>query len=159
MLFFQQPQAVSQEFVAFTAYASENATYFDDGEQIIFDSVLTNIGDAFDPATSLFTCPFDGLYVFYAALTSEHRFFGVADIFLGDEYLVTVWADRWQERQGENMVVTECTASTQVGLRLHEIRNESRVFSDEDLRMATFSGFYLGETQLLDSGKNSLNLH
>ena len=49
--------------VGFTATASGGFTYYSEGGLILFDDVLSNTGGHYNPTTSTFLCPWDGVYV------------------------------------------------------------------------------------------------
>ena len=111
MLNFLEPSG-SFSPVAFTAYSS-NATYSTEGEVIQFQEVLTNIGDAFDVTTGMFTCPISGYYMFYLSMTSSADAPFEADLYRGDTYLITIESDELEENQSANMATTECVQGEQ----------------------------------------------
>ena len=51
-------------YVGFSAWMSTTVEV-DNDELIIFDEVISNIGDYFNPTQSVFICPFSGMYAFY----------------------------------------------------------------------------------------------
>ena len=104
--------------IAFTAHA-HTKVYDTAGQTITFDDVTTNIGDAFDAPTGVFTCPVTGVYVFHASITSSDTTSFVADFVTDDSYLVTIYSDDTYERQSPNMAATECTAGKVVFLSSH----------------------------------------
>ncbi|XP_061174827.1 uncharacterized protein LOC133183972 [Saccostrea echinata] len=59
--------------VAFTAYASSSKDY--NTEKIVFNSVITNYGGAYNSGTGIFTSPTDGVYAFtWTHLTHYGRY-------------------------------------------------------------------------------------
>ena len=48
--------------VAFTVSRSHQGSLMN--SKVVYDKVLVNVGNAYDPQTGLFTCPRDGVYVF-----------------------------------------------------------------------------------------------
>ena len=64
---------------AFTAYATSSRTYRDD-QTIIFDRVITNVGNHYNEDTNQFTCPKRGLYLFsltlYQRSIAAHYIYG-----------------------------------------------------------------------------------
>ena len=75
----------SQDAIAFTAIMTNNHTATSDDQPFLFDLVITNIGDAFDPTFSVFTCPDNDYYFFSWSVTAN---FGGAnsgvDLFIDD---------------------------------------------------------------------------
>ena len=57
--------------VAFLAYADSIRDYNTD-DIVIFDQVVTNIGNSYNPTTSQFVCPFDGVYSFSTTTLSNN---------------------------------------------------------------------------------------
>ena len=49
--------------MAFTASPTSRGTYQPE-QPVIFDNVISNFGSAFDPQSSVFTCPVTGVYMF-----------------------------------------------------------------------------------------------
>ena len=49
--------------VGFSTYATTSEQY-SPGEVVVFSEVISNIGNRYDPNTSKFTCPYNGLYLF-----------------------------------------------------------------------------------------------
>ena len=95
--------------VAFTAHAYSK-TYSTSGETITFDDVTTNIGDAFDAPTGVFTCPVTGVYVFHFSVTSSESLGFTADLERESAYLVTIEAEEQRQRHSPNMATTMCSA-------------------------------------------------
>jgi len=68
--------------VAFTAIVSPpSLTLLGAGETVVFDTVVTNVGDAYRNNTGLFRAPIQGVYVFNFALMMDPGF---------DEYIELV---------------------------------------------------------------------
>lgn len=54
------------------ASESTNGTFgYTNRQTVIFDSVITNMGDAYDPYTGIFSCQVTGVYVMMISLTSR----------------------------------------------------------------------------------------
>lgn len=70
--------AARAERVVFAAYITQeprlNAST---GATVLFGGVITNIGSAFNPATSVFTAPYHGQYVFFVRVDISKDCFGV----------------------------------------------------------------------------------
>lgn len=63
-------QAENEAPVAFYAALTDHITHAGQLQNIPFDYVLTNIGDAYTAHAGLFTAPVSGIYVFSATVTS-----------------------------------------------------------------------------------------
>ena len=63
---------VAPEVVAFTAVMTNNHTTIYDGQPLIFDTVITSIGDAFDPVYGTFQCPDNDYYLFSLSVTANY---------------------------------------------------------------------------------------
>ena len=63
------------------------------GDQVVFNQVLTNIGQNYDPKTGVFTCTVPGYYVFDVHVKGDFNKFAIVDIRLNGDRLVSAWAD------------------------------------------------------------------
>ena len=80
------------DYVAFTSYASV-PRYYDDQDIILFDSIITNIGNHYSVATSNFVCPFNGVYSISVSFYSGISGYLYIDIMRDDELLINGFAD------------------------------------------------------------------
>ncbi|KAK7111765.1 cerebellin-1-like [Littorina saxatilis] len=70
--------AARAQRVAFAAYIShEPHLTASAGVTVLFNGVITNVGSAFNPATSAFTAPFNGQYMFFVRVDISKDCFGV----------------------------------------------------------------------------------
>ena len=63
------------------------------GSRVVFNQVLTNIGQNYDPNTGVFTCTVPGYYVFDVHVRGDYNDFAIVDIRLNGDRLVVAWAD------------------------------------------------------------------
>ncbi|XP_052777626.1 caprin-2-like [Mya arenaria] len=56
--------------IAFFATATNNSEHLGNGQTIIFDNDITNVGSAYNNHQGVFIAPIDGIYVFSATLSS-----------------------------------------------------------------------------------------
>ena len=57
--------------VGFTAVNSNYITTIHDDQVLVFNSVVTNVGNDYDPQTGIFLCSVGGLYVFYVDIRTQ----------------------------------------------------------------------------------------
>ena len=139
-------QSANQHHVAFTAStsvlrnASANAT-------IVFDQVETNVGQAYDARTGIFTCPYSGNYYFsHSALSSYIGGFLETEIVLeGASKSLIYCGDRLGSTnetdydQGSNSVVLSCGQGQRVWVQVYNY-NGSTIYNE---KFTQFSGFLL----------------
>ncbi|XP_060570768.1 complement C1q tumor necrosis factor-related protein 3-like [Ruditapes philippinarum] len=58
------------ESVAFLAYLSEPITNLQSTQHVVFDKVITNVGNAYNKFSGHFIAPVDGVYVFFVMLSN-----------------------------------------------------------------------------------------
>ena len=68
----EPPPAVAQNGTAFSAYALGSTSYAP-GATLIFENVVTNIGDGYDATTGEFTCPVEGTYSFSLSIIHDEQ--------------------------------------------------------------------------------------
>ena len=62
----------TEDAIAFTAVMTQNRTTTTAGQPFIFDKVILNLGDAFNPITGAFVCPDDDYYDLSWTVTADH---------------------------------------------------------------------------------------
>lgn len=62
-----------QRHVSFLVRLSKNIANLDPWETVVFDNVITNIGNAYSGVTGVFKAPHDGIYVFYTHILAIDR--------------------------------------------------------------------------------------
>ena len=104
--------------VAFTAGTSDIRTY-DIDDPVIFDDVLTNVGDAYDAKSSVFTCPVTGVYLFTMTLLPGVDEVAEAIIYKENGVVSKVYASRSPDRhsQATNLSFVSCTKGQRVWVK------------------------------------------
>ena len=104
--------------VAFSAVPSVTRNY-DDGDTLLFDTVYTNVGGAYNNVTGVFSCPSSGVYAFhvtvYSAVDASMNA-AITHSRLGS--LVNVYVSNVDAtvtgNQSSNLVVIDCAAGDTV---------------------------------------------
>uniref|UniRef100_A0A671MM30 Cerebellin 11 n=1 Tax=Sinocyclocheilus anshuiensis TaxID=1608454 RepID=A0A671MM30_9TELE len=138
--------------VAFTASMSAtestNRGRFSTENKLIFDKVLTNIGNAYDPITGVFTAPVKGVYYFrYSGSAFSSHDMGLS-IFKGTTRFVSSYEYNSGERNDQmaNGAVMELDVGEEVHMRLW-IR--SWIFVDRRYNYSTFTVLKIYHVSLL----------
>ncbi|KAL1272042.1 hypothetical protein QQF64_031058 [Cirrhinus molitorella] len=141
-----QKQLKESPKVAFTASMSATESThrgpFSDETKLIFDKVLTNIGNAYDPVTGVFKAPVKGVYYFrYSGSAFSSHDMGLS-IFKGTTRFVSSYEYNSGERNDlmSNGAVMELNVGEEVHMRLW-IR--SWIFVDRRYNYSTFTGYLL----------------
>ena len=136
---------MSTPLVAFSA-AKTSVQAAWEGQTIEFSEVLTNIGDAYAYRTSVFTCPYSGVYMFHVHLASngdecvvkinkdDTQLFGVYAAWYHDIYY------NWIYNTASNSMIVHCDEGSKVSVKA--FRN-SICEGDAD-QFSSFSGHFLG---------------
>ena len=131
----------NNEAVGFTAYASTNR-YYEFNNTVQFDTVITNYSSHYNTTTSIFQCPYNGLYSFsvgiYAGSSTPMR----AEIWRNSQALLEVQADdiAGVNNQASGNIVTECYEGESVWIRAS---HDEIMFLYSDGGRSHFSGFLL----------------
>ena len=119
--------------VAFTASPLTSRTY-DASQTVIFDVVLTNIGAAFDPEESVFTCPVTGLYLF--SITIHASAGQAAEVQIEKQGISLVQTYTESIHTAANMAFVQCAAGEGVSVKTQNF-DDQEMYADF---YSTFSG-------------------
>lgn len=128
--------------VGFTAYVSAGRRY-STNEPVIFDTILFNIGDAFDPISSIFTCPVTGVYVVTVSVASYSSGYAQVIIVKEGQKQTGVFADdvSGQISAASTSAVTACIAGERVWVE--STAGATSIRANVDVRDTSFSVFLL----------------
>ena len=129
------------KLIGFTAYATAVRSY-NQMETVSFDGVVTNFGNHYNAINSIFTCPHDGLYVFYVSLQSPPNFHMHGSITKEHQVFTTARADYEDNTNGSTMTVLMCATGERVWIETPNASNR-KMFGDTVKRYSVFSGFFL----------------
>lgn len=65
--------SAQQQPIAFFAELSNDMVNPSSGQTVVFDQILTNVGNAYNPSTGIFTAPLPGTYHFNVVLSSPEN--------------------------------------------------------------------------------------
>ena len=128
--------------VGFTAWGNTgSSTAYDDNEVVVFDVVISNFGGHYNPDTSSFVCPFEGVYMVNVNVQGYQGELGFVDIMRNDVKLAEAFADDLSGvyNQAGNTVMTECQRGDILWIRS---ASSNTVFYATD-RRSTFSAFLM----------------
>lgn len=134
ILFLDQKQEV-----AFSAGVTSSSTTWNSGT-LIFNMVITNVGNGYNPSTGVFTSPMSGTYVFYVTAVEYQKQYLKLDIVLNNMSKVRLVCENSATYQtGTNMVVL----SLQKGDNVLVIYNAGKGYYTQSVPITTFSGFLI----------------
>ncbi|XP_061180615.1 caprin-2-like [Saccostrea echinata] len=136
---------LSKEIIAFTAVLNYNTSISDlkKGQRIIFNGVITNLGNAYNDKTGTFHCPTTGLYGFYYNLhTLRDKYAMVALTKNGDGNYAYAFSGNHSsgESDGSTFVVLSLMKGDRIWLRANKDCSTGEVLK---YQVNTFSGFLL----------------
>ncbi|XP_045169748.2 heavy metal-binding protein HIP-like [Mercenaria mercenaria] len=124
---------------AFTARLSEHQTKLGHNQPIVFDNIVTNIGQAYSGTTGVFTAPKDGIYYFIATTMSHSGQFVQTEIVRNGESMVKLYSYDKSHEQGTSGVVLHLNVSDEVWVRHLKTQGENLYGHN----WSTFSGFQI----------------
>ncbi|ROI81135.1 Complement C1q-like protein 4 [Anabarilius grahami] len=110
---------------------------------LTYRNVITNIGNAYNPVTGVFTAPLKGAYMFRISIYSNGETAATASIFRNGEHMVIAHENQSQAQarlNSSNGVVLLLEVGDVVYVRLWSGR---RIYDDVRYNHSTFSGFLL----------------
>ncbi|XP_045187600.2 uncharacterized protein LOC123545333 [Mercenaria mercenaria] len=131
--------------VAFYVALSTDIAGLGDSEEIPFDQVILNEGEAFDPVFHRFVCPKSGVYMFRSALMSKANSHIETEVVKDGTPVFRMYSSgiktSYHYDQGFNTGITNCEKTQRVWVRV----NGNLGTSVRHL-FTTFSGYLLWET-------------
>lgn len=124
----------------FTAFVSTGNTNYNAGETVIFDTIVTNFGNGYNPGLGVFICPITGYYLFSTTVNPADGFERVGvEIQLSGTGLVGTYADEFSA--ASTCVVTLCQSSQAVSVRV--THDDSDIYGTPQDRWSSFTGTFL----------------
>ncbi|XP_052796833.1 cerebellin-1-like [Mya arenaria] len=127
--------------VAFTALKMNTQSNMANGKTIIFEKAVLNVGNAYDPPTSVFTSPQTGIYLFSSTLVNRPQNISLHAQIVTDGQKVAMihCSDETTYDQGSQTVVIQVNAGQRVWIKTVDYQNEI-VHGDA---YSTFAGYLL----------------
>ncbi|XP_052710151.1 uncharacterized protein LOC128184633 [Crassostrea angulata] len=123
--------------VAFTAGVTSSSSTWNSGT-LIFNVVITNAGNGYNPSTGVFTTPIGGTYVFYVSAVEYSKQYLRIDIVLNSVSKVrAIGVDSASYQTGTNMVVLELQKGDSVWVK----HSYGKGYYSENVPLITLSGF------------------
>ena len=127
--------------VAFTAGVTSDSSTWNSGT-LIFNSVILNVGNGYNPSTGVFTSPAAGTYVFYVTAVESIKQDLRVDIVLNSVSKVrTIGFHDAAFQTGTNMVVLNLKKGDSVWVRHYF----GKGFYTDSVPITTFTGFLVEE--------------
>ncbi|XP_045187597.2 uncharacterized protein LOC123545332 isoform X2 [Mercenaria mercenaria] len=136
--------------VAFYVTLSTDIAGLGDYEEIPFDQVILNEGEAFDPVFHRFVCPKSGVYMFRSALMSEANSHTETEVVKDGTPVFRMYSSgiktSYHYDQGFNTGIINCEKNQRVWVRVNgNLASPTEVNTSENITNVAFHS-YLGET-------------
>ena len=126
--------------MAFTAGVTSVSTTWNSGT-LIFNSVILNVGNGYNPSTGVFTSPVAGTYVFYVTAVEYIKQYLMVDIVLNSLSKVrTIGESNASYQTGTNMVVLNLQKGDSVWVR----HASGKGYYTNSVPITTFTGLLVG---------------
>ncbi|XP_061178742.1 uncharacterized protein LOC133187402 [Saccostrea echinata] len=138
--------------VGFSGVMTVNAS-ISDGSAVIYDKVITNVGNAYDATTGTFTAPIEGTYVFHFHALSHSDEEAWLELFHNNQYVVASYGYTvGSYADAGNSVLLHLKKGDTVKVKARP-GTDVKLYGDSDEYYTTFSGALLSPT-LHGSGHN-----
>ncbi|XP_045168529.2 caprin-2-like [Mercenaria mercenaria] len=131
--------------VAFTAKLSKHMTNLGNNQPIVFDAIVTNVGQHYSPNTGVFTAPTNATFYFFASIMSHSGKALESEIVKNGVRMVKMYSYDTAHEQGTNSVVLQLSAGDEVWVR-HTLNVGTMVYGNT---WSTFSGFQISDSYYL----------
>lgn len=132
-------RAENEVAVAFSAGLSQHLLHVGDNQHIVFDHVITNVGNAYNPHSGLFIAPVSGIYVFSTSILSYDGRNNWASIVVNNIPKSHIYMHDDRHAMSSHTLVFELSAGDDVGVQGHA----GDAYQGENLPYTIFSGFLL----------------
>ncbi|XP_060600016.1 heavy metal-binding protein HIP-like [Ruditapes philippinarum] len=143
----QRIRASSTGSVAFTAYLDHPLTGLNPGMTIKCNIIITNHGHGYDTFTGKFTAPVSGIYFITYTIECHYKKTNVRLMKGGVNMVDAVvhahpYSTDYRQTMSTNSVVIDVTAGQSLWLET-TYDHDAEIYSSEDYRYVTFTGFLL----------------
>ena len=131
----------TESTIAFTAVMTSNHTSATPDQPFIFDEVVLNLGNAFNPVTSVFICPDDDYYFFSCTVTADHGTAdGSANLYMDTTFVKEIYLNR-QDPYDDNGTSGSSTASVIKQCALGSVVQVRGGYANERVYLADYTLF------------------
>ncbi|KAL4230593.1 positive regulation of adiponectin secretion [Mactra antiquata] len=136
--------------IAFTAVLNHEVTKLGVNQNIVFDLVHTNVGNAYNPHHGTFVAPVTGVYVFHTTIFTRLNHLAWCKIMVNGVQKVSVYvqAPAGLNNSGSQMLVVRLNKGDDVAVQ--NIAAADYIYSDGN-NYNSFSGFLLQDLSEIDS--------
>ncbi|XP_069119906.1 complement C1q-like protein 4 [Argopecten irradians] len=124
--------------VAFFVGLRENVGPFKENKDLVYDKLITNVGDGYDKTTGRFTAPVNGTYQFTVVVAAQGQKKGAVNLMKEGRMVVTVWAESFPWATSSNTVILNLSRGQQVW---QTARKDASYF--HGYMYSSFSGYLL----------------
>ena len=131
----------SDTAIGFSAYATAIRDY-GANDIILFDQVVSNFGEHFQAANSVFLCPVDGVYIFSVNVQSTNSYSIAGAIMKETEVLLGFFSgsNDGSNDTGSTLGVTDCKKGEKIWVKSY---GGGYQMNGSSKRYSSFSGFLL----------------
>lgn len=136
---------INAQQVAFHVVADASQSHLDQGQNIVFDTVLLNVGDSYHDQHGVFIAPVPGIYVFSVTVMNQavtgHEFIEAA-LYKDGTLLEKAMADGRTSGydQGSFTVTTQLQEGSEVWVECYYPKTDDYLYG---ARFSSFTGFLL----------------
>ena len=139
-----QQRKFPRKRVAFFAYLSSRTPDLTAYKTLTFDTVITNVGNAYNPKSGVFTAPQSGLYVFTWTIRINRNNYHPTELVVDNKIISSIYLNprNTVDSSVSSTSVVIVKKSSKVLIRTSSADNNGYIFSD-DYGRSSFAGWKL----------------
>ncbi|CAC5390098.1 C1QL [Mytilus coruscus] len=131
-----------QTMIAFTA-ALTHTLSLGYHQPVVYDTVISNVGNAFDARHGHFTVPVKGVYILAASILNKRGDEMTMEMVKNGIQLIALYGDSGSYSMGSQTIVTALEANDIVWIRHYRNYNSALIYGTNDQPINSFSGALL----------------